>query len=519
MALLRRNAKSRRITPERSGLAGKLAISTVIEYEHVLGALLLGLVFLAALVVTANHEALHRAGRTSPYWLWRLAGSSGMLLLLTFCYGFYLALYERAVALDWRRLVPHGLLALLPVVASRGLAMFEHSVYHEPVYYTPLPLTAMIFAIAYGGRTAAYLSALLSVIIAVVSVGPAGEVPFGLTITLLGGSVVGALTTGRIRRLSKPLRVGFAVGAVQAALALAAAAASRQAIDPHWMIIPAINGIACGGVVLAFLPLVERAFKVTTDLTLLELSDQNHKLLRRLALDAPGTYHHSQILGGLAEAAGEAIGANSLLLRVGAYFHDLGKINKPEYFVENEGLRGSLHDRLSPAMSTLIIAAHSKDGAEIAADYRLPQVIIDLIQQHHGTSLIEYFYRKAIDEQGGLAGVKEEFFRHPGPKPSSKEVGILLLADAVESASRALSAPSPSRIERRVHEVISSKLMDGQLDECALTLAEVHRVEACLVKGLTHIFHGRISYPRPLPKRPSAAPSHTSDSRDPLPLG
>ena len=214
---------------------------------------------------------------------------------------------------------------------------------------------------------------------------------------------------------------------------------------------------------------------------------------------APGTYNHSINVASIAEAAAESIGARGLLVRVGAYFHDIGKMLKPGYFVENQGLDANRHDTLVPAMSTLIIIAHIKDGADLARQHHLPQPIIDFIQQHHGTTLVEYFYRRAneqseADPNGGE--VEESSFRYPGPKPQTKEAAVLMLADAVESASRALVEPTPARIESLVHEIAMKRLLDGQFDECGLTLQRIaHDRRQPDQDRLTAVYHGRVKYP------------------------
>jgi putative nucleotidyltransferase with HDIG domain len=233
-------------------------------------------------------------------------------------------------------------------------------------------------------------------------------------------------------------------------------------------------------------------------MSLLELSDPSHPLLQELVRRAPGTYNHSINVASIAESAAEAIGANGLLVRVGAYFHDIGKMLKPQYFVENQGSDGNRHESLLPAMSTLVIIAHVKDGADLARQHRLPQSIIDFIEQHHGTTLVEYFYRRAAklhenDPDGGE--IDESHFRYPGPKPQTKETAVLMMSDVVESASRALSDPTPARIESLVHDLAMKRLLDGQFDECGLTLQELHTIEESLVKSLTAVYHGRVRYP------------------------
>jgi len=237
---------------------------------------------------------------------------------------------------------------------------------------------------------------------------------------------------------------------------------------------------------------------VQTDLSLLELGDASHPLLRRLAQRAPGTYNHSINVASIGEAAADAIGAHGLLVRVGAYFHDIGKMFKPEYFIENQGAGVNQHDALQPAMSTLVIIAHVKDGADLARSHHLPQRIIDFILQHHGTTLVEYFYREAAkrsEENPNGEAVSDKDFRYPGPKPQTLESAVLMLADAVESASRTLVDPGPARIQGLVDMIAQKKVADGQFDECGLTFRQLHRIRQSLAKSLTSIYHARIKYP------------------------
>jgi cyclic-di-AMP phosphodiesterase PgpH len=260
----------------------------------------------------------------------------------------------------------------------------------------------------------------------------------------------------------------------------------------------ALWSVIAGSLMTIMLPVVERLFNVQTDLSLIELGDPAKPLLQELIRRAPGTYNHSITVASLAEAAAEAIGARGLLVRVGAYYHDIGKMLKPGYFVENQTPGQNRHDSLVPAMSTLVIIAHVKDGADLARQNKIPESIIDFIQQHHGTTLVEYFYRQANEKRNqdpDSAEVDESSFRYPGPKPQSKEAGVLMLADAVESASRALKEPTPSRIENVVEELAMKRLLDGQFDESGLTLEEVRKVGESLVKSLTAVYHGRVKYP------------------------
>ncbi len=251
-------------------------------------------------------------------------------------------------------------------------------------------------------------------------------------------------------------------------------------------------------IMTGLLPFIERLFDVQTDISLLELGDAAHPLLQELARRAPGTYNHSINVASLAEAAAESIGANGLLVRVGAYFHDIGKMFKPGYFIENQGRDANRHESLLPAMSTLVIIAHVKDGADLARQNRLPQSIIDFIEQHHGTTLVEYFYRQAAKQSAAdpdKESVEESSYRYPGPRPQTREAGVLMLADAVESASRTLVDPTPARIESLVEDIAMKKLLDGQYDECGITLLELSCIRDSLVKSLTAVYHARVKYP------------------------
>jgi hypothetical protein len=262
------------------------------------------------------------------------------------------------------------------------------------------------------------------------------------------------------------------------------------------VIMGALSGILAAALASIILPALESWFKIATDIRLLELSNLNAPLLRRLAVEAPGTYHHSLMVGTLAEAAAEAIGANLLLVRVAAYYHDLGKMLKPEYFRENQGGGENKHDSLPPTVSGTILAGHVKDGLELAKPAGLMEPIRDMIPQHHGTRLMTFFFQKA--KETALASgqeVKEEDFRYPGPKPQGKEAAILMMADSVEAASRTLSNPSPAQIQGLIDRLIDDVLADNQLDECDITLREIRLVKESFLRVLSGFHHRRIDYP------------------------
>jgi putative nucleotidyltransferase with HDIG domain len=249
-------------------------------------------------------------------------------------------------------------------------------------------------------------------------------------------------------------------------------------------------------IVGAFLPLFEHFFHVTTDIRLLELSNQNLPLIRALALEAPGTYQHSLMLGHLAEAAAEAIGADAVLARVSGYYHDIGKTRMPDYFIENQPKGANRHDRLEPSMSALVIAAHVKEGLEMGKKAGLPEPILDAIREHHGTKLIRYFYQKALTKADPSQGpVRETDYRHAGPKPTSRVTAILMIADAVEAASRTLIEPTPPKIRAMIQAIVDDCLRDGQFDDCDLTMRDLSMIVDALEKTVAMVFHHRIDYP------------------------
>jgi len=367
-------------------------------------------------------------------------------------------------------------------------------------------LAAVILVIAYDQQFAIAVSSLQVVLIAL-----ALNMSVGSYFVALAACVLAIAQLRRVRHRSTLVRTGFITGLVVATGAFAVGLAESNFVDGifmalGWQALGAfIGALLVGFFVLGILPFVEKAFKVTTAMTLLELGDVNRPLLRKLAQAAPGTFNHSLTIAIIAEAAAEAIGADGLLTRVGAYYHDIGKMNKPQYFIENQGGGPNRHDKLSPAMSLLIIVGHVKDGQEMAREYGLPRCLHQFIATHHGTTLVEYFYHAAKKQAGeGDAQPSEFEFRYPGPKPQSREAAILMLCDTVESASRTLPDPTPSRIEQLIHKLAMKRLMDGQFDESSLTLDELHRVEDAITKSLSGIYHGRIKYPTDKPKGQSA---------------
>jgi len=360
----------------------------------------------------------------------------------------------------------------------------------------PLLLVGQIVAIAYRRELALLLSGVMALIL-VTGLGQ-GLWEF---LTLLAVTAAVVLQLERIRSRPKLIYVGFFACLVAFVLAVCAGVLNDQPLNQVLLIEAArisLWTLAAGFLMHGLLPFVERLFGVLTDLSLLDLGDVSHPLLKELVRRAPSTYNHSITVGSIAEAAADAIGARGLLVRVGSYFHDIGKMLKPAYFIENQPPDDNLHEALLPQMSTLVIVAHIKDGADLARQHKLPQPIIEFIEQHHGTTLVEFFFGRASQQSESDpngAEVEEAAFRYPGPKPQSKETAVLMLADAAESACRSLIEPGSARIESLVREVAERKLQDGQFDESGLTLRELRTIEDSMIKSLIANYHGRLKYP------------------------
>jgi putative nucleotidyltransferase with HDIG domain len=413
----------------------------------------------------------------------------GMYIALYVLCGFYIYHRDPRIIDDLGRLAT--LLAL--VVVTVTLVIVTGNDWRAEMI--PLMLFGMTVAIAYEQEIALLLSAAVT-LISVVALGH----NLADAIVFLAATAGAILLLGRVRSRSKLLSVGVIAAGVAALTELGVGTIEGNPIVVTLRIAAYLSvwAVIAGSLMTCLLPMVEKLFNVQTDLSLIDLGDPAHPLLQELIRRAPGTYNHSITVASLAEAAAEAIGARGLLVRVGAYFHDIGKMLKPGYFAENQGQGDNRHRSLVPAMSTLVIIAHVKDGADLARQAKIPEPIIDFIQQHHGTTLVEYFYRQASESKKANpdnSEVDESSFRYPGPKPQTKEAGILMLADAVESASRVLVEPTPSRIESLVEDISRKRLLDGQFDECGLTLEEVRKIGDSLVKSLTAVYHGRVKYP------------------------
>ncbi|GBF10146.1 HD family phosphohydrolase [Tepidibacillus sp. HK-1] len=311
------------------------------------------------------------------------------------------------------------------------------------------------------------------------------------------GSAAGAFAIGRIKQRSAILKAGLVVSLFNVIGIAVIVMLTSQSYSLRQMFATlsygAIGGFFSSVLTIGFLPFFEAVFGILSPTRLIELSNPNHPLLRKLLIETPGTYHHSVIVGNLAEAAAEAINANGLLARVGAYYHDLGKTKRPSFFIENQLNMENPHDKISPSLSKNIILAHPKDGVEMLKVYKIPNAIQDIAEQHHGTSLLKYFYHKASKDSE--QPIPEVEYRYPGPKPQFKEAAIVGIADSVEAAVRSIKHPTNEIIEEMVRKIIKSKLDDGQLNECDLTLKELEIIAISMLETLKGIFHSRIEYP------------------------
>lgn len=370
---------------------------------------------------------------------------------------------------------------------AAGLGGFSSAAF---VYLIPLPAFAIVVRVLLNSEVAILFTVAASVLSAASAQGR-----WTALIFLLLAGTAGAARSGRIEDRYRLLWAGVRTAPVCAAAAFALEFAFHGPGGIWWAaLFAALNGLAAGPIALAILPIAEYAFGYASDIRYMELAGTGHPLLRRLMLEAPGTFHHSLLVGTLAEAGSAAIHANPLLCRVAALYHDIGKLSKPEYYSENQSQSGNVHDLLTPGMSRVVILSHVKEGVRLAREYRLGDRIVEIISQHHGTSLLYYFLDKAkpmILERRA----SEEQFRYPGPKPRTREAAIIMLADAAEAASRSLRNPSPGEIGEMVTRIVNRVYLDGQLDECDMTLRDLHAVGKAFGTVLSAVSHSRVEYP------------------------
>lgn len=382
------------------------------------------------------------------------------------------------------------------LIVKAATLIFEHfapNYASHLTYIVPIFCFGIIMRIVLFSEAAIMFSIILSVVMGLMF-----ENSLPVFLYTLLGNILASYLSGKCENRNTILKAGVYTASTMALFVILfdILLGNSLSLAPAKVAFIIFNGVGSSFMALGLLPVIEHVFNYTTDIKLLELANLEHPLLEEMMVNAPGTYHHSIVIGNLAKAAAESIGAHPLLARVSAYYHDIGKLRMPHYFIENRTGNDDVHKSLTPNMSALIILSHVKEGIELARQYRLGKKITEMIGQHHGTSLVSYFYNRAKElEDPKLHIIEEKDFRYGGPKPQTKEAGIIMLADSVEAASRVLDDPTPKRIETHVQEIIEKIFVDGQLDECELTLKDLHAIQKSFIAILIGIFHHRIEYP------------------------
>ncbi len=466
-------------------------------------------------------DALYKKSKT--IYFSQLLVSLGMFLMI-FSLTFALYFLSREwikkhdnIVIDMLFLASAVLLQILIIGSGIFISAAVHRAFpSSPIetyfFAIPFAVSSMLVAILINRNTSFSFSILTSFLISFLFANK-----LEMSLFSLFGNIAVAAHIVQCRKRSAFFRAGFFIGIVNAFIILVLSLLSGNLFDLD-IVIKMLMGFS-GGVITGFLaagitPLFEAFFNYTTDIKLLELANLNQPIFQRMIIEAPGTYHHSIVVASLVEAAAESIGANSLLAKVSAYYHDIGKIKKASYFIENQRSGENRHDKLTPKMSSLVIISHVKDGCEIAQEVRLGNLITDIIRQHHGTGLVSFFYDKAKkDKDISIRSLPESDFRYPGPKPQTREAGLVLLGDVLEASSRTLTNPTPSRINNLVKERIERVFADGQLDECEITLKDLNKITESFARILNGIFHHRIDYPESGRKESNGINNGNSDRK------
>ncbi|MCG2712559.1 MAG: HDIG domain-containing protein [Candidatus Omnitrophica bacterium] len=423
-----------------------------------------------------------------PKNLYYIFGILLLLIIFAVSIATYDAIHKSKILHKEKNVLLLCLLILLIILGTKAILFSAWS-----VYLIPLASVSMLVAILIDPGVALMLTVLLSIFLSVLTGGS-----FDVMVTMMSGGIVSIYSVLNMRRRRNLTKAGFLIGLTHMVSIVSMGlinfvSINNLIVQGAWGI---ANGMLSAIIVTGLLPIFEILFQITTNISLLELSDLNQPVLKELVLKAPGTYHHSLVVGNLAESAAEAVGANSLLARVGGYFHDIGKLRMAHYFSENQGHIENRHENLSPTISSLIIINHIKEGADLAKKYKLGKAINDIIVQHHGDDIVHFFYHRALELHGEEKNkIQAEDFRYPGPKPQSKEAAIVMLADSVEAASKAIAQPTPGKINELVSRIVNNKFIDGQLDGCDLTLKDLHTIAGVFTHILNGISHSRVEYP------------------------
>jgi hypothetical protein len=503
MAMMKKKKVSSRRQQVRNNIATErfTKIASIVNSPYPMAVLVL-LLFIAAVIVilgidTTGDDFYLKGFKHFMPWQ-QLVSLGVMVTLISLGAALYTYHYQSRIILKAPRMIALPILFLVMLAITRIFSIFPGWSY---LIVGTAVTCAIILTITYDQRFAIGMTTFYAILACfAVNTSPQADMfVFEIFLAMMAGAISCCFSLREIRTRKKLIEVSLLATIIVFITVVALEVIQGHPYKEYLIHAAGAAGstFVVGIFIQAFLPIIEQAFGIATSMTLMDYSDANQPLLRKLAMDAPGTFSHSLLIGSVAEAAAEAIGANGLLCRVGAYYHDIGKISKAGYFVENQMGSSSRHDQLSPAMSQLVIVGHVKDGIEIAREFGLPAVLRQFIETHHGTTLMEYFYheaRKKQDDKQSL--VSESEFRYPGPKPKTKEAAIVMLSDAVESAARSLTDHTHAKVETLVHTIAMKRLQDGQFDECDLTLRELSQIEISLSKSLAAYHHGRIAYPK-----------------------
>ena len=430
-------------------------------------------------------ELLGLLDNTSKFEWTLYLSLAGLVCIVILLQWFYLYKYHLEVFNNIKKLIMLNILSIIAILLARILGIIS-------LFVIPLACIPMLMAILINDEVSIALNILNCILISV-------AVKFNLEITILAvmNSIVGVMLLKKMQQRNDILYSSIYISLINVAMYLSMGFLLSNSISDvlkkAGMVY--LASLISGVLAIGFLPFFESFFDIVTTVKLLELSNPNHPLLKRLLLEAPGTYHHSVLVANLSEVAAETVGANAVVARVASYYHDIGKIKRPCFFKENQLGNDNPHDKITPNLSTLIIISHVKDGLELAKEFKIPKVIQDVIGQHHATSLVKYFYITMKNSSDNPDEIKEEDFRYLGPNPESKEAAIIMLADSVEAAVRSIPNPTKGKIEEMVNNIIKDRLNDGQLDNCDLTLKDLEKIRKAFLKVLSGIYHERIEYP------------------------
>ncbi len=408
-----------------------------------------------------------------------------MILLILSLEWYYIYRYYRNIFDDCSKVILINLINILALLLSRTINMLSP-------FLIPLALAPMLLTLLINYKISVTMSILNAILIS-------ANVGFNIEITILAilNAILGAAILRKMQQRNDILYSSFFIGVINMILTFCMGVLLSSNMFEIFKKtgFVGIATLVAAILTIGFLPLFESTFDIVTTVKLLELSNPNHPLLKKLLMEAPGTYHHSVMVANLSEMAAEEVGANPVLARVAAYYHDVGKTKRPYFFKENQLGKENPHDKITANLSTLIITSHVKDGLELAKEHNIPKVIQDVIEQHHGTTLVKYFYLTTKNNSDKPEEIKEEDFRYSGPIPQSKESGIIMLADSVEASVRSISEPTKGKIEEMVNNIIKDKLNDGQLNDCDITLKDIEKIRKSFLKSLNAIYHHRIEYP------------------------